>query len=212
MVNDVPALISTMGFDVDHIITLYGKYTFDKLVLLIPRGADIRTYNAIEALRKVFQRNVVVEDIEIDYRNLGEAVYTIREVIKKNVPCYINLSGGLRILVVEAFLAYITLSSEVRQRVFGVFVVVEGTKEIIEINLGALTLPSYEKLTAGEQLVFEIIKSAGTLTAKEILEELERRGYDYSRPWLYNVLNELIKKGLIERSNRGVYRVRTLVM
>ena len=76
---------------------------------LIPRDADIRILNAIDALRRVFYSSVLIEDVGVDYQNFAEAVNTVREIINKNLPCYINLSGGMRVLVIETLPAYTLL-------------------------------------------------------------------------------------------------------
>ena len=108
--------INTFGFTETAVLAPVIKLGFDKndlIVLLIPQGlADQRTLNATENLRNYLRtligEEIQFESVEIPVNDFIMGVTKVRDLIKsyaKRGTIYINLSGGMRILVLETYTA-----------------------------------------------------------------------------------------------------------
>lgn len=197
------ALVATIGFDVDHIVYAFRIRDYVEITLLIPENPDVRTENAIEALRRILSGRKI-EVLRVPYMNFVNAVHAIqqrlRTLLKEYREVVLSLSGGLRLLVIEAFIAYLTLSKTERERV-RVIVVTENTRDIVYIDIDELGRDV--ELSASESRVLEFIRSRGEVTATTIVNELK-----LSKTTVYKVLKKLIDLGLVERATRGVYRAK----
>lgn len=111
--------ISTFGFTESAVlapIVKVGLEKGDKIIILIPSGVgdQKRAINALEKLRNIlrtmFNEKTIIERIEIPINDFALAVSKIRKIIEieasKN-PVYVNLSGGMRALVLQTYTAVI---------------------------------------------------------------------------------------------------------
>ena len=124
------ALIASLGFDERHVIRNLLRIGFKgikKIILLIPSwDIDSRTKRAIDEIVKIaviagLERNSIVT-YRVDVKNLYNAVKAIyrlfRELVNEEVDkVIVSLGGGLRALIIEAFLAIILLDRNTREKI-----------------------------------------------------------------------------------------------
>ena len=124
------ALIASLGFDERHVIRNLLRIGFKgvkKIILLIPSwDIDSRTKRAIDEIVKIaviagLERNSIVT-YRVDVKNLYNAVKAIyrlyRELVNEGVDkVIVSLGGGLRALIIEAFLAIILLDRNTREKI-----------------------------------------------------------------------------------------------
>ncbi|MEM0233578.1 MAG: hypothetical protein QXL22_06125, partial [Candidatus Nezhaarchaeales archaeon] len=54
--------------------------------------------------------------------------------------------------------------------------------------------------------ILEYIKEKGTVTPKEIIDEINKSGYKITKQKLSKILKKLLKMGYIDKIERGKYR------
>ncbi len=208
-------LISLLGFDISHILLILSKSSIklNKIIVLVGniRGEiDSRVETAYMMLKQFANMvNIDVERIDIDVIDTVAAIKKITEILENNVPAILDLGGGLRLLVIETFLAY-TLLTRSKSQYITVYTVLEGRNEIIEVDLNKIKkgVEQAKMLNEREKRVLEyIVKKEGAIvTPKEILDELKAIGYNISKQQLSKILSKLVRIGLIEKIDIGKYR------
>ncbi len=111
-------IVITLGFDEKfalRAVSRRGLKPEDEVIILIPKPTDERVERAFrnfdEILKKAFQ-NPKVSKVYVEVRDFNKA---LREIIKafierKESHFLINLSGGLRILILETFISSLLLN------------------------------------------------------------------------------------------------------
>ena len=195
----VKALICTLGFDTDPVVRrIVGSRLEEGGILLLLTAEPLRpeTESAINDIKglvdKAYLGSVKVEVKAINPRNFHEAVSTIRKELErfKHDEVVLNLSGGMRALVLSAYTAYLIAGLK-KAKLIVDLEARQGTVELPPIASLLTTPPQLteEKLgTASKELVaFQeqnkavsleeqteaAIKEAGELKGNIIAKEVE---------------------------------------
>ncbi|MEM3974883.1 MAG: helix-turn-helix domain-containing protein, partial [Ignisphaera sp.] len=148
-----------------------------------------------------------IEKIDIDVVDVALAVEKIKKVLEENAPAILDLGGGLRLLVLETFIAY-TLMDPLKADTITIYVTLEGRNEFINIDIEKIRKKVLlsQSLDETTKTVLEHLKQAETVTFKELLDKLNKQGYNISKQKLSKILAKLVKMGYIEKSERGKYK------
>jgi DNA-binding transcriptional ArsR family regulator len=183
---------------------------------LDPRAAA--AYSHLEQLALMARTRCTRLDVEV--LNAEGAVEALRETIIKlaeeGVPVVVDVGGGMRLLVLEALLAILSLPSWLRD-VVKVIAYLEGTTRYAELDYGKISRivrtlrlqGREEELTYVDRKVLEILEKKGATPLQQIYEELIRQGIATSKQNVNRILNKLRNKGYVKKIGRGVY-VKTL--
>jgi CRISPR-associated protein Csa3 len=111
-------IVVTLGFDEKfalRAVSRRGLRPEDEVVILIPKPTDERVGRALqnfeEILRKAFQ-NPKISKVYVEVRDFNKALQEIIKAFIKRKESHflINLSGGLRILILETFISTLLLN------------------------------------------------------------------------------------------------------
>ncbi len=199
--------VSTFGFTERAVLApvmRHGIDVGDKIILLIPREfKDERVDNAIQMVKtymskflgeiEVMKKEIPVEDF---VTAVSEISAIIEEHVKKGEKVLVNISGGMRILVLETFVAATIIMNKLK------YAQIEFARMDIEYGLGYAEIPrvpiSLPKLTKGKRLVLSNIPKDGEITIKELVKKLGKNASTISRH-----LIELRQYGLVEGRRKG---------
>lgn len=210
-------IVTTLGFDISHTLLVITKSGVkpSKIVALIGRirgETDQRAETAFTMLKQFANiMGVDVERVDIDVVEVDKAIEKIIDVLDKNTPAILDIGGGLRLLVIEAYTAYLMLSPS-KINSITIYTAIEGRNELINIDIKNIRkkLSSAKQLSDTHKAVLKIIEEKGVTTPKEILEILNKNTTNkISKQHLSKILNKLIKLGLIEKIDRGKYKLKT---
>jgi CRISPR locus-related DNA-binding protein len=207
-------VITTLGFDISHtmlVITKSGVKPSKIIVLVgtIKGEVDQRVETAYTMLKQFATMiNVKIERIEIDVTEFDKAVEEILKILEENIPAILDIGGGLRLLVIEAYTAY-TMLSPTKMNNITLYTVLEGRNELIHIDLKTLKkrIAVNRILNDTYKAVLKIIEEKGIATPKEILEQLNRDNPNkITKQYLSKLLARLVNLGLVEKIERGKYK------
>lgn len=193
------ALIINLGFDEKFAIralTRHGVSKGDKVILLTgPRVERVEkaTSYVRTFLEKYYPGEAELEVVEVPVNDFYDAVSrvmnTLRGVSRKE-RIIVNLSGGMRIVVLAVFTALMLLGLE------GLTVEVEAedTSAYVTIDPRALrSIVAVERLSREKRVILEILASkTGSVTVAELSSRLRRDASTVRRH-----LRDLKKKGLV---------------
>ena len=118
------------------------------------------------------------------------------------VPLVVDLGGGMRLLVLEALLASLSLPQGYRDHV-RLIVYLEGRNEYVELShrellkvLARKHQKELEDLTYVDREILKVLRERGETALKELHEELSKAGIELSKQNLHRRLSKLVKKGL----------------
>jgi CRISPR-associated protein Csa3 len=158
----------------------------DNIVVIKPISDDERSRQALEAFKLTLEKIGVnkIEVLEIDPSNLLEAVSKISNFLKQRAQreVYANLSGGMRILILEVLLGMAHTFHNATVEIYS-----EDGKTSIILPLDILcktTLEPYE---------VEVLKALSE--SKTISEASKKLNSPKSRVW--RVAKKLEEKGLV---------------
>ena len=208
----VSALI-LLGFDITHAVLTLSNYKPSRavaVVAMVDGRIDPRASIAYSSFSQVaVAMGVDISRIEIEVSDIYGAVAKLRGVMKElstDLPLVIDLGGGMRILVIEALLAYFSLPDNIRKRI-KLVVYFEGTNRSVELSaedIVEIMIPKRIALKPVEKEILEILES-GTYSLSELYTKLRQRGYTFTKQYLHKILQNLIEQDLVERVSRGYY-------
>jgi hypothetical protein len=207
-----------LGFDVSHAVLTLMEYRPEVVVLLVASvdgTIDQRALVASAAVEQVASNAGVkkVERVTVEVKDFHSTVKKIRTLLASTIehaapPHVLDLGGGMRLLVLQTFIAYLTLPSRLRRYV-DVVVYLEGRNERVRLSyddLVALLVGEVpEDLTYVERTILEVMEPGRSYTLADLQHLLEQHGLKMSKPNLKRYLDKLVKRGLIERLARGIY-------
>jgi CRISPR locus-related DNA-binding protein len=206
-------VITALGFDISHTLLVITKSGVkpSKIVVLfgIIRGeSDQRAETAFTMLKQfATMMGVSIERVDIEVTQVSEAVEKILRILEENTPAILDLGGGLRLLVIEALIAYTMLSLSKASNI-ALYTALEGRNELINIDIASIKkkLATSRVLSDLHKAVLKIVEEKGVVTPSEVLDKLRERGITITKQHLAKILTKLANLGLIEKIERGKYR------
>ncbi len=198
--------ISTLGFDERPVIrTLLsiGIENLGKLVILVPNWEmDERTVSAINEIKKITGiaglEEIVVEKINVDdfWAGVGQITNILYQAyIGGAEKIHVNISGGLRILVIQTYTATLLTNRELQDRTT-IYIMLETTKEIKKIKLSEIPI-CIEVGLDEKNILMEIIKNES-----QTLTTLSRK-LSIPKTTLWKKLKKLETNKLITKTRKG---------
>lgn len=205
--REMKAIVFTLGFDVTSVIArlsetgLEGK---EHLVFIIPATSSTRAISSQKALEnyvtvlnargfKLTYRFLAVEDDDS-----AKAVANIYSALVAYDEIIIELSGGLRYLILATFLAAMALGRRVKE---------VATR--LESDGRRLIVPLFEpsKLTRSDARILHELKSSGPRNQRQLAASVRRRVSSVSR-----TLTRLGKMGFVSStgSHPSTFRITPL--
>lgn len=190
------SIIVTFGwteYPVIGSIVRHGLESEDKVILLIPADKDERAEKAMDDL-KAFIRNIpgvkLVEE-RVDISDFLGAVIRIKTILEKcENPIIMNLSGGMRILVLAAYLASLFTKN--------VEVEIESENRKFRTHLPSVDVIQLMKLKNKHLRMLDMLQQfKDECPVGELMRMLK-----FSRSTLYACIKVLREIGLIEKTNR----------
>jgi predicted transcriptional regulator len=208
-------VITALGFDISHTLLVITKSGVkpSKIVVLfgIIRGeSDQRAETAFIMLKQfATMMGIAIERVDIEVTRVSEAVEKILRILEENTPAILDLGGGLRLLVIEALLAYTMLSPSKASNI-ALYTALEGRNELINIDIASIKkkLAASRVLSDLHKAVLKIVEEKGVATPSEVLDKLRERGIAITKQHLAKILTKLANLGLIEKIERGKYKYR----
>jgi CRISPR locus-related DNA-binding protein len=110
--------IATLGFNESLVLATkptFGSENFDKLIIITSKDSFKQTLSAIKVIARLVEsfrftgKTIDLEKIYVEETEFKKNLSTLQEIImteaSENREIYINLSGGMRILVITLFMA-----------------------------------------------------------------------------------------------------------
>ena len=206
-------VITALGFDISHTLLVITKSGVkpSKIVVLfgIIRGeSDQRAETAFTMLKQfATMMGIAIERVDIEVTRVSEAVEKIIRILEENTPALLDLGGGLRLLVIEALLAYTMLSPSKASNI-ALYTALEGRNELVNIDIASIKkkLAASRVLSDIHKAVLKIVEEKGVATPREALDNIRERGVTITKQRLAKILTKLANLGLIEKIERGKYR------
>lgn len=200
--------ISTLGFTESLVlapIIRLGLNRDDRVIILVPGGlgGEDRTENTLRKLRDML--NAIsggafdMQTVSIPVDDFAEAVRMIRRIIieeaeREDRMVYVNVSGGMRALVIEAYTATL-LARMMRRNVAFTELELEGSAG--SIKMIPITFP--KRFTETKR---RILKELAEKEAPMSMRELSKRT-GLSLPTLSRNLREMVQDNLIKLKKEG---------
>jgi len=207
--------VIVLGFDVTHAVRTISDYRPEKVVAVIGSvggEVDPRATIAYNSLSQVATAmGIQVEPLTVEVTDFEKAIGTLEDKIAELsyiLPLYVDLGGGLRLLVLETFLA---VWRAYRRRAINnaiLLIYVEGRARRLEIEVGKLEeimVPvRREELPEMERKILDVL-DIYWMSLAQIQAELQKLGITISKPYLRAILSRLEAKGLVARRPKGLY-------
>ena len=200
-------LVSTIGFDEKFTIRAIIRYLdeLESFVGILATPVDERVLQAVNNIKSFIDRYMKDANkllsysfIEIDVSDPYSAISRIKRLFSPEREYILNLSGGMRALVITTLIAFVI------SRASGIIEIeLENFKERIVIDPKVLVAGP---LSGDEKKIVNIISRLGKATYKEIMKET-----NIPRATLFKILSSLISKEIIrrERVDRTSYYMLT---
>ncbi|MEM1644213.1 MAG: helix-turn-helix domain-containing protein [Desulfurococcaceae archaeon] len=218
--------IVVLGFDITHAVTTLVNFKPREVSVItasIDGGLDHRSlvaYNSFE--QTAMALGVKCDRVVVEVLKFSNAIDVIRSIMIRYVSSESNvildLGGGLRMLIVEALTALLSLPQSLR-RYFKVLLYIEGQNKYIELSsddiISELTKGKeifWSKLNYLERVILEKMEYNTPYRLNQIHEIIKQTGESITKQNLVRILNKLIKKDYIERIRKGVYRRRVITL
>ena len=206
-------IITTLGFDISHTLLVVTRSGIrpSKIIALvgsIKGEVDQRAESAFTMLKQFAGMiNVDIERVDVEVTEVDKAVEKILKILENNLPAILDLGGGLRLLVIETYTAYMLLSPSKIDNIT-LYTALEGRNELINIDIKLIKkrLASSKMLSDMQKTILKIIEEKGVITPKEILDKLNKNGIKITKQQLSKTLTKLINIGLVEKIERGKYK------
>ncbi|MEM2996210.1 MAG: CRISPR-associated CARF protein Csa3 [Candidatus Bathyarchaeia archaeon] len=182
-------------------LTKHGLAEGDRIILLVPEFRDEGALSAISNLRAIVNKisdKIEVEELQIPLSRFEEAVATILRRLGKDVAkgrrLIVNLSGGMRILIVEALIATMLLGAE------DVHLEIQSEDRKITINIPCLWEYTSPLSRPQKEILNNLVKRHMAIS-----ELAEISGLPISTT--YRLVMELERGGLVKTEKVGRERV-----
>lgn len=198
---------ATLGFDtrfqMKSLVHL-GRSRIDRVLSILPRKHDDKSARALEELRR-FCRDVmgikefdtILVDLDAGYASSIAEIYLGLAGVKDIQHLYIDLSGGMRLLVLYTFMA-----SQLYRRSTGVPVTYivwrEDLEGYAEMPGDIMDIPLYSREDP-QALILEKLAEK-PMTTSELARET-----GMPKSTIYKYLKEMTEQGLLERQEKGKY-------
>ena len=182
-------LVATLGFDEKFTIRALMRHAdeINKVVIVAAEPFEERAAKALSEVEKFIKSYLgdkVIEVIRVDPSNTYDAIVKLKNVFATYENYIVNISGGMRALIVELLIAY----------------VLSRAKGVIEIELenlrGLVTLPpeifTLPPLSSEELKILREIVRREFASPRELMEDL-----DIPRSTFYKYVKSLTLKRLI---------------
>jgi len=201
------SIVAVLGFDERHVVRSILRLGFrnvDSIQLIVPdkQEMDRRTVEAINRIRKLANAAAVsrVETHKVDYEDFDKAVLQIADILASvtlgGSNTVLSLGGGMRVLVIEAYTAVLSMPEELRKYV-KIVIDFETGEGYVEVKPH---IPSYRLLSKDEILILKEAEK-GEATPTKISKKL---GIPKSSAW--KKLAQMVKEGLLTKEARGSYK------
>lgn len=206
-------IITTLGFDISHTLLVITRSSVrpSKIIALvgsIKGEIDQRAESAFTMLKQFASMiNVGIERVDIEVTEVDKAIEKILSVLENNLPAILDIGGGLRLLVIETYTAYMLLSPSKIDNIT-LYIALEGRNQLINIDIKTIKkkLTTSKMLSDMQKTILKIIEEKEVITPKEILDKLTKSGIKITKQQLSKTLTKLINIGLIEKIERGKYK------
>jgi len=198
------SIVVTFGwteFPVIGSIVRHGLEPGDRIVLLKPADSDERAEKAIGDLRAFLKNIVGVELIEkeINISDFVNAVISIKRLLDNESldrDLIVNLSGGMRILVLATYLASLFIKK--------LKIEIESENRKFRILLPSINIFHILKLKNAHRRILKLLQLyKGECSIKDLMVSSK-----FSRSTLYVYVKDLENLGLVERSDkRGILKI-----
>ena len=201
-------IVSTLGFDERPVIRSLGNLGFrnvKKIFLLRPIKSDPRSDKAVSEIRRVTvlagisDKDIIVKEIDVYdfWSSVAEINTFLRRQASSGNKVIFNISGGLRILVIEAFYALLLLPDESKKNIR---VQVEP-----ETGSGSILIDASELITSLEipQTILDALRIISETPGINLSTLSRLMVKPASTTW--RILDRLVKEGLVEKKGRGYY-------
>lgn len=206
--------IVILGFDVTHAIFTLTNFRPSKVIVLLALvngRLDPRSSAAYSALEQIASASdIQIERLEVEVTEPFTAITrlkTLIESIMARSPLIIDLGGGLRILVVETLLAYLSTPSDKWENT-RLILYIEGTntyKELTPADIMQILRGRRRVLSHIEKVILNSMNELEEYSLDRIYREAVLKGLDVSRQYIHKVLRKLVKEGYIFKVARGRY-------
>ncbi|MEM2076390.1 MAG: hypothetical protein QXV03_01790 [Sulfolobales archaeon] len=219
------SVVLVLGFDITHaVITLvsFRPRTVTAVTALVDGRIDQRSLVAYNSLEQVaLALGARCERVDVEVLRFSDAVEALRSVLLRHAgsetSVVLDLGGGLRMLVVEALTALLSLPRSLR-RYFKVLLYIEGQNRSVELSSDDIAQELmrgkevlWSKLSYLERAILENMEYSTPYTLGQIHQVVAQLGETVSKQNLVRILNKLVKRGYLERVRRGVYVKRVSV-
>ncbi|MEM0297598.1 MAG: hypothetical protein QXU35_07530 [Zestosphaera sp.] len=211
--------VVVLGFDITHAVTTLVNFRpkeVSVITALIDGRLDHRSLVAYNSFgQTALALGIKCRRVDVEVLRFSEAVDAIRSVLieyaSSEPNIILDLSGGLRMLVVETLTALLSLPQSLR-KYFKVLLYVEGQNKHVELSsddflheLARGKEVLWSKLNYLERVILEKMEYNTPYSLNQIHEILKQSGEDITKQNLVRILNKLIKKDYIERIRKGIY-------
>jgi CRISPR locus-related DNA-binding protein len=180
-------------------VVRHGLNKDDELILLVPNLKDKQADIAIRDLRNLALKiqDIKVQEVTVPVDDFTEATAAIKKELdsRHGRPCIVNLSGGMRVLVLAAYLACILTSAKVTAEI-------ETENRDFVIDLPILKVRTFESLPAkAVKILQKSLIDNDAIKLRNLLQFPPSTFHDY--------VVILERSGLITRQREGKsYRIR----
>jgi len=192
------SIVVTFGWTESPVIgaiVRHGLESGDRIILLKPTDSDERAEKAVGDLR-AFLRNIAGVELvekEIDVSNFVNAVISIKRLLDSeslNRDLIVNLSGGMRVLVLATYLASL-FTKKIRMEI-------ESENRKFRVVLPSISISHVLKLKNTHLRILKILQLyKGECSIKDLMISSK-----FSRSTLYAYIKDLENLGLVKRSNK----------
>ncbi len=202
------ALVATVGFDekfIIRMITREGLNPGDKLFLFTLEPIGEKALKAIRSVKdfvfKYHGREVEVKEDTVNVYDFADALLKLIPAIRGIVETYdevvVNLSGGMRILIIELLLAVMLACRSYRNPNIKIEVETENFENIVDISMLSELIFAIDELTKGKIKLLETVANVGEIPMNELARKMNKDLSSISRQ-----AQDLIYAGLLEELSK----------
>lgn len=197
------SIVVTFGWTESPVIGAIVRHGFepgDRIILLKPVDRDERAEKAISDLRAFLSNLAGVELVEkeVDVRSFVDAVIAIKRLLDRerlNRNVIVNLSGGMRILVLAAYLASLFTRN--------VKLEIETENRKVWTALPSINISQLSRLKRNHVRILRLLQiSKGVSSVRDLLSALK-----LPRSTFYACVRDLKDMELVESYGKGLLKI-----